>query len=479
MLQRIALTLFILATACSRSSNKLTLSPDDSTFNLNAPTAMVQTLTVVNRDNQGIAGARILIGDGASDQNRSRLITADSKGRFAIPDTWNPKDPITVDAPGYIRATYWGLGSRQNTLQLNQLDGNEKIKLSGLTTGYPSLAKDDWVDFSLIMPSLTREELFGFDMSLVLSPEVDHISAAGQDLSVPSNLGIPNQTESYIVPITLNKPLFRIFFREAGSYRVTASHARFPFKTVVKEIRAGKSFYDVINYFEFQGSTPRQVLATKDFQMDFNIRERLFNSKVQVQAPTFPNHLGMLIIAMAESEGYLDPVDIKNFSSSESRTLVAPAKATLRFLSVLQPKDARKLSSDHAMSIAFSNQAGQQPAFIPLAASPTFRNETVSFVPPEAPSSLTSNGTYLALSDVETIDREDYRYERKFRKWEFYLNEWPRQVSIPQFPEPLVQEFKLRWEVSFLANTNGKRTDNIGPQLIESSSHASRNIADF
>ena len=41
---------------------------------------------------------------------------------------------------------------------------------------------------------------------------LDEIRVAGQKLGVPSNISLPKQKESYIITITIDKPIYRMYF---------------------------------------------------------------------------------------------------------------------------------------------------------------------------------------------------------------------------------------------------------------------------
>src|SRR5690606_27028720 len=107
---------------------------------------------------------------------------------------------------------------------------------------------------------MSKAELLAFDINKVISTDVDKISAGGRDMSIPSNISLPKQTERYLFfSITLDKNPFRIYFDSPGPQKIVALKGRFPFKKVVDELRSEKNFIDLINQFTIDGGTLQNI----------------------------------------------------------------------------------------------------------------------------------------------------------------------------------------------------------------------------
>ena len=118
-------------------------------------------------------------------------------------------------------------------------------EIAGTTTNYSNIKdKDGVVDFSLVIPAMTVDELMNFELSRIVSPENDTLNILSKELQVPSNLSLPRQVESYFLSFTLDKPEFRSYVREMGQYNLYALQGTFPLKKVIDGIQAGQSLFE-------------------------------------------------------------------------------------------------------------------------------------------------------------------------------------------------------------------------------------------
>ena len=206
------------------------------------------------------------------------------------------------------------------TTQIN--NNGDLLEVKGNTHGYGSLRKDGKIDFSLVFPALRRDQLMSFDISNVISPEMDVIKVITQKLYVPSNISLPKQTENYILPITINKDIYRMYLKETGSYRMTAIHGQFPLKRVISDINNGKSYFEVINYFRFFGGGQINVdLQGNLTGQNIPINQMTFNSTVTVPGPAVPEGLYAVGMAMVDQNGLLFPTDLKQLTAGKVESL--------------------------------------------------------------------------------------------------------------------------------------------------------------
>lgn len=142
---------------------------------------------------------------------------------------------------------------------------NEPLTLSGSVDGYETRNYDDKLDFGLVIPTLSKEQIMDFSLSSVLSTEIDKIRAAGQTIKVPSNVSLPNQRERYFITIRINKPAFRLpvhFDDLPESVAVLEGHM--PFTDTVDTLRSGAPLFSVINSFTFKSYSLTPVTELED-----------------------------------------------------------------------------------------------------------------------------------------------------------------------------------------------------------------------
>ncbi|MCB0386039.1 MAG: hypothetical protein KDD43_11650, partial [Bdellovibrionales bacterium] len=283
----------LLSAACTKNHNQgaITINGNggDPAF-IAVTTAVPQTNTIqfLNEAGQPLVGAKILIGYDINDPFNGNEFVTDTSGLVNIPNDWKAALPVTVVSSGNVRTTYDNVAPTTTTLQVSMAEGQENLEVKGNTTEFGNLPRDGMIDFGLVIPGFTQKKLLHFDISAVISPSVDTIRVAGQKLEIPSNLTLPSQTESYIIPIKLNKPRYRTYVRQEGQYKFFAMHGKFPFKKVIDDVRGGKSVFEVVNHFEFVGGGMTEVGVNKSGgRADMAVNLMGFNSSIPVKAPQY------------------------------------------------------------------------------------------------------------------------------------------------------------------------------------------------
>ena len=216
-------------------------------------------IKVLNSFGEPIAKARVLIGQAENSPFRGNFLETDQAGTAIIPKEWKNPTSVTVDADGYIRQTLLNQKPGNITLKLNTRYLKQKAELKGQVTQLPVADGDKLIDFGLVMPALSKADILNFDLDQVISPYTDILTVAGQDAPLPSNVSLPKQKEKYFFNLTVEKPIYRIMAPTLGPKRFYAARGRFPFKPVVDELRAGKPFYELLNYFTLFGGGVRDI----------------------------------------------------------------------------------------------------------------------------------------------------------------------------------------------------------------------------
>lgn len=438
-------------------------------------------LIVVDPTGQPVAGAQILLGFEAGNPFQGNVLTTDASGVANAPADWKDALPVTVQAAGFVTTTLPIALPGETTVQLSKLDAVNEFEIKGTATNFPRLVTDGKVDFALMIPALNRENLLSFDLSTVISPRVDVITIIGNDVSLPSNISLPQQTENYIFPIELNKPEYRVYLRNPGQQTLTATHGQFPLQRVVNDIRAGKSMFELINHFTFTEGGQKSFDVQGDLTgQDIPVNQTQFNTQVSVRAPAFPPSQQMVSLALVEQNGSMIPSDLKRLNSNQTMNLksfgtapsmfsflvttttraVAALSQPFRWFMPLVNLEASPQLMDPEIArqdftqLSFALQpaaGGVAPQFLPLIDKPTLNGNVLSLPALSVPAGLTPVATYLVLSEVETIMTGNVASEKRSRLWEVWSNAWLNQVELPQITFAKRPDRTYRWEVMFMA----------------------------
>lgn len=472
-----ALALF-LSTACSPEG---VLNPGHPQVETSARLkAVAGQILVADTTGTPVADATVMIGLRANIPFPGNVLKTDAAGMVAIPAAWVDAQPVTIEGAGFVRATWLSQSPTGLALTLRRKSANQRLEFKGKTTGFTNLAKDDWVDVGVVFPALRRDQLASLQMTDLISPEMDTIKIMGQTIEIPSNISIPKQDERYYFTITLEKPVFRTYLKEARTWKMVATHARFPFEKTVDDLRAGKSFYDVLNYFEFKSATVADIsIAGPSTSKDMSIADTKFNAKLDVAAPKFASKYTMLAVSVADNGGLLYPTDVKKLASGETLRLVAPAGVAGYLVGALRDTNAPTTGADaDALSAVITpNNQTTRFEFLDLPGAPKARTGVLVLDPPKASvASVTPAATYATLNKVDKVTSGKTVMEMKSPVWDIYSNGWTPSMDLPDFPSKLTGTH--RWEVLFGGAPNGT-TVQLGPNIIDGLTHISKSAADL
>ena len=467
-------------------------------------------LEVTNSDGQPIAGAAVMIGLAENDPFQGNVFTTTGAGTVEVPAVWKTPLPITVSADGYLTKTFSEAQPLERTLVLETAETEAAYEFKGEVKGFGRLRRDGKVDVGFVMPAFTKRELLGFDISSVMSPEMDTITILNRNVDIPSNISLPKQTETYIFPITLNKPAFRIYSRTEGPKKFVASHARFPLKRVVDKIRGGENILEVINDITFVGGGLKTVeMSSSSHQEDMNVDEFQYNDKISITGVDLPADKVMFSVAVKQDGEHFFPTDLKFVKSGQTVELATlpsqgnryvasllankpeekPAKQTewdflnpqfvspLNIMDMLSGKSQQPVEDEgpnlSQMSITLQKHTADMgaPVFLPLVPEPVLSDREVILSPPELPSGIIPLGTVVVYSRVETIEQENFNSEKRTRLWEIFAPNWPDRVNIPDIEVPTASNISHRWEVIYL----GKAEGSSNMEGINAVTHISRN----
>jgi hypothetical protein len=474
-------------TACGQSPIGERISSTGA--NQIAVEALSHSITVTSAAGLPVAGARVLIGARENVPFPGNLLTTDASGSIQVPTSWVDAQPVTIDAPGFVRATYFGQLPTNLNFSLRALPPTSRLELKGLTKGFGSLARDGFLDVGLVFPALARTQVAMLDVMGLISPETDRMSVFGQQFDIPSNLTFPTQQENYgFFTLTFDKPTYRTFFSTPGTFRMVAAHARFPMKKTVDELRAGKSVFEVINFFEFIQASLKDVPVNKSTQsMDLDVNQIKFTKSVPFTAPNFDSKFMMLAVALADQGGLYFPSDLKRFMPGEKLVLTAPqSNSSGLVVSVLKRDDGQSTGPTTEEMSAVTVAANQSTNFdfLDIVAPPSLRAQTLALSPPRPVSGVEASLTYAVLSKVDLIQQGKMNLEKKTPQWELYAQNWVSNLELPEMPAPGAKPSgQFRWEVLFGGAPSGAALEvedlSVGPKAFEKVSHVTRSAFDF
>jgi hypothetical protein len=489
-------------------------------LSLSTVTQAAERLRVLNQALAPIAGAEVMIGSAANNPFGGNVLITDANGYISIPIQWKAALPVSVKAPGYIMTRFEKVQPQSAVFQIHQLDPAALIEVSGETTSFQNIKKDGLIDFGLVFPTMSRRQLMQFSVTDLVSPETDEVRVATQKFDLPSNVTLPEQKETYILPITLKKPKFRAYVKPDSKYTMTAAHGQFPMKQVISEMQNGASFFDVMNYFTFMNFGQLDLTVEKSTipgQM-IPVNQNVIDSKVSYQAPAFNNDQVLLAAPLVEQNGTFYPTDLKRLTSNELRDLTVPAQAkSIYVVSVLTAKEqAAALNAQLTDMLLAETQPvaaffqsitselysfmglqedvtapGTMPGitlsiskapvltateFISLTQPPTVAGTRLKLTVPTAPSSVAPVATYVIFSEVEKIVKGRFTIEKRTRHLEFFAESWIDGLDIPDLSSIIVPGKTYRWEVMYLGRDNNTKAGNY---FLDEITHVSRHSYDF
>jgi len=443
-------------------------------------------IKVFNQYGEPIEGAQILIGDAQGNPFRGNFITTDRLGSAVIPLDWTAPASVTVDAAGYIRQTLLSMQPSNISIRLNKAYLPQYAEIRGNVTGLPVQDGDKLIDFALAMPLMKKSELLNLDLAQVISPYNDIISAAGQKFGVPSNISLPKQKESYIIGITLDKPVYRLKTPTLGPKKLVSIRGRFVFKSVVDQLRNGKAFYDVLNDFTFYGGGVADAVAVNPVtNVTIPGNAMLYNGQVQVAA--IPANADEIPIALAASEidGYMIPTDVKRTVAGKITTLQTLPNSNTVVINAIKKQSefmANAPGADRISASAVPYRAGLQPKLLPLVANPSITNRenyVINLPAPPTTAGIDPVVTSAIISDLVESKEGDIVVLSPVRKWEVIGFGWTQQISLPKWPQANTEAAaKKRVEINYVGTVNQTAGRNPA-DIIDSATHITHASADF
>lgn len=116
-----------------------------------------------------------------------------------------------------------------SSLWSQQWSQSSLVKVNGVVTGFSGLKTDNVVDGAVVLPSLSAEDLFQFQVDQFMGPP-EKMSVAGFfSAEVPSNFHFPKQSEKYgFFPVSFGKEHFSIYAAKGSKNELIAAWFQLP-----------------------------------------------------------------------------------------------------------------------------------------------------------------------------------------------------------------------------------------------------------
>ncbi len=481
--------LFIFSfSGCSKSTS--TYSPEVKTtswFALVNPSAQ-PSIRVVDQNNVAVANAQILIGLG-NETTGLDLINTDKDGVAVVQKNWTTAEHVTVEAVGFIRQTLLNQKPGSLIVKLNPAYQNPRPMVKGQVTGLPVVNGDKNIDFAIVMPTISKADLLNFDLGAVLSPYTDKLATPGKDSTIPSNVVIPTQKESYFIGVNLSKPDHRLYTTTYGPKTFFALSGRFPFKTIIKELTDGKQFYEILNYFDFtSGAIKEHMVNAAVTTMNMSGVDFKFTGQATVKGGNIATDEVLLGMTTSDLNGQFIPSDIKTLTAGKStnfKTLVGKPTYVVSLMKKKSDFSQQTAASDRSSASIIPYTNNVTTSLLPLIDSPTvsYNNEAYRIQLPSQPRLGINQETIhpiavtAALSDIIQIPDQDTTVTILNRKWEIVGLAWEAEIQLPSWPLEN-QPSKKRVEINLIGST-GKESVDLGSDLVDAATHVTHSATEY
>jgi hypothetical protein len=474
----------VLLTGCSKDKDK------DDKKAADVPQAGIQEasrdhrLTFTDTVGNPIEGAKVLIGMSEGKPLPGNFLITDANGAVDAPVDWSQPQPITVAADGFVKTTFLRQWPGGQVFKIRKTEPVNRFELSGITTGFKVVDRDNKMEFAAVVPALSKQDMFVFDLNKFISPEVDQIIVMGKPVNIPSNLSIPKQTEVYFVPVTLQKLGYRMYFNTTGEKLVYTLKGQIPFREAIIHMQQKKPAYQLVNYFSIQGGSLKNIPITdSQNSADLPVNELTFNKPITVRAPAVKTGEVLIGAAVSQNQDILMPTDVKILTPGASSNLVTSMGSETLVATILtrEAELAPGAGKGRISAAILPYQESNVPVILDLLNDPAVTLGSVKIQKIPSKAGITETGSFLLLSKIEKIPAQGGAREVTVlnRMWEVYGEGWIEQFDAPQFPNETTEKTGIyRWEVSLLGSNQGQRVE-LGQKMLDTATHATHVSVDF
>jgi len=450
------------------------------------------SLLVVDENLNPMIGAEVLIGSEPQRPFTNNHLKTDAQGRLALPAEWTTPQHLTVQAPGMVRLTYLEQEPMDLTIQLKRKKvSSPRYEVTGDTSGYELKNYDNRVDLGMVLEGMSKKDILTLDLAKFISPHLDEMSLMGFDFSIPGNVALPKQKETYYLPVTIAKPTYRIHFDTPGNKSLFGLYGRFSFSKLVEGIKKKKKFYDFVNELELVGGVLQNVKIDKEkTSLNLNIKTLKFTGTTPIAAPPIKNTEAFIAIAATQNQNLWFPTDVRKIESQQKAQMKTLPNSPVYLVGLIKNKTDFDVSSGNADRVSASllspGMTNAHFTFLPLIDNPKPLSalEFLLSKPVHQLQNMNEIATYAVLSSVTTSvnPANKQRQSHLSQEWEIYSNHWIPTLKLPLVPDlsgvgPAPQT-KRRLEFTYFGSTT-TRGGPTGPALIENATHVTRSSIDF
>lgn len=111
---------------------------------------------------------------------------------------------------------------------------NDLVKVNGTVSGFSGIKSDDIVDGALVIPTLSADDLFQFNVEQFMGPSENMTVGGLFSAEVPSNFYFPKQKEwSGIFPVSFGKEQFSLMMNKGEPRELVSAWFKIPFDQMV------------------------------------------------------------------------------------------------------------------------------------------------------------------------------------------------------------------------------------------------------
>lgn len=457
-----------------------------SLFMANLAQAQTFKIKVVDQFSMPVPQALILIGSEQDVPFANNLLTADTAGEITVQDAWITSEAITTDAPGYIRQTIMNTAPGDLVIRLNPSKLNPQIFVSGQITDLPVVNKDKLVDFAVVATTFTQNDFVHLNQEDFISPYADNLTLLGKTAPVFSNVSVPEQKESYLLPLTITKPTYTKFLSSTGDKKLIAMAGRFPFKQVADDLIAGKSFFEIINYFEILSLGNLNVTLNKSTtNANFSGVTLKLDEITTVRAPAISNEEQALILPMNSVSNYFLPSGIKKLKAFETAQFNTLDNSAVSILSMFKKSPEFSLRNEQTrLSASFVKPNDATAAlYLPLMADPAMQSlypvsvttDTIS-----VPNGLYASGTMAVLSEISEMIYNQEAVKVSNPKWEVYSSNWEHNIQLPKWPMDITlpKAVVKTFETTYFAQGQAPQNNDV-KSMLDQATHLTKSAVNL
>ena len=440
-------------------------------------------LKVVDQFSMPVAHALTMIGIEKDIPFKDNLVATDAAGELVFPADWKSLEPVTIDAPGYIRQTLLNQNPNANlTVHLSRKALNPQIFVSGIITNLPVVNKDKLIDFSVVLTTFNQDDFVHINQNQFISPYADNLTLLGKTAPVFSNVSLPEQKENYIIPLTISKPTYTKFFAYPGNKKLISMSGQFPFKPVADDLKAGKSFFDVINYFEILGLGNLNLTITQNTpNANFSGMTVKLDDISTIKAPAINSEEQVLMLPMNAVANYFLPSGIKKLNSQESAQFNTIDHLQVSILAMVKktPEFSSRNGQTRLSALFVKSSDPTAGLYLPLMNDPTMLSlypVSVSTNTLNSPNGLYPTGTMATLSEINDTIYNQQVVSVIQPQWEIYSMYWEHQISLPKWPLDLTTSPKASvkiFETTYFAQGKAPVTTDV-KSMLDQATHLTK-----